>query len=83
MRVDRLAFRGSESEPPHRERAPWPLRTHPRGVPIAAILMQAGLFLSVAHRDAAKPNQLIWLLYGGIVMLAAGVITLGIGLLTA
>jgi hypothetical protein len=60
--------------------AAWLART---GVPIAAILMPAGFFLSVAHRDAAKPNQLIWLLYGGIVMLAAGVITLGIGLLTA
>ncbi|KQX05897.1 MULTISPECIES: hypothetical protein [unclassified Leifsonia] len=53
------------------------------GVPIAAILMPAGFFLSVLGRDPAKPNRLIWLLWLGVLSLTAGLITAGIGLLTA
>lgn len=53
------------------------------GIWLAAILMPAGFFLSAAGRDINKPNQLIALLYAGIVSLALGVISLGIGLLTA
>lgn len=58
----------------------WLART---GVPAAALLVPGGFFLSVAYRDAAKPNRLFWLLYAGVAMLALGVVTLGIGLLTA
>lgn len=53
------------------------------GVPLAALLIPGGFFLSVAYRDADRPNRLIWLLYAGIVMLTLGLVTLGIGLLTA
>ncbi len=53
------------------------------GVPAAAILMPAGFFLSSAGRDATEPNRLIILLYAGAVSLAAGVVALGVGLLTA
>lgn len=53
------------------------------GVPSAAILMPSGFFLSVLRRGAETPNKLIWLLYAGAVMLTAGLIAAGIGLLTA
>ncbi|MBB2745502.1 UNVERIFIED_ORG: hypothetical protein FHR35_005351 [Microbispora rosea subsp. rosea] len=52
------------------------------GVPAAAALMSAGFFLSSLGRDATRPNRLITLLWLGALCLAAGVLTLGIGLLT-
>jgi len=51
------------------------------GVPVAAILIPAGFFLSMTSPTATEPNGLISLIYAGIVALAAGVLTLGIGLL--
>lgn len=61
-----------------------PLATIARsGVPLAAILMSAGFFLSSAGSGRTQPNALIWLVYAGAVSLAAGVITLGIGLLVS
>jgi len=53
------------------------------GVPIAAILMPAGFFFSSVGRDREAPNRLMWLVWAGAVSLAAGVLTLGLGLLTA
>jgi hypothetical protein len=53
------------------------------GIWAAAILMPAGFFLSVIGRDVQQTNRFIWLVYLGAVSLAAGVITLGIGLLRA
>lgn len=53
------------------------------GVAVAAILMPAGFFLSVAGRDVGRPNPLVVLIYVGAAALAAGVIALGIGLLIA
>ena len=53
------------------------------GVPMAAILIPAGFFLSMTSPNATEPNGLITLIYAGIVALAASVITLGIGLLRA
>ncbi|MEU9887704.1 hypothetical protein AB0M95_25310 [Sphaerisporangium sp. NPDC051017] len=53
------------------------------GVPVAAILMPAGFFLSSLGRDVTKPNRLFVLLWIGALCLAAGVLTLGIGLLTS
>jgi len=53
------------------------------GIPLAAILMPAGFFLSSAGGGRTGPNALIWLLYAGTVSLGTGVIALGIGLLTA
>ena len=51
------------------------------GVPIAAILIPAGFFFSMVSPTATQPNGLISLIYVGIPFLAAGVLTLGIGLL--
>ena len=53
------------------------------GVPLAAILMSAGFFASSAGKGRTQPNGLIALVYLGAVSLAAGVVTLGAGLLTA
>lgn len=53
------------------------------GVPIAAILIPAGFFFSSMGRGVTKPNALIALIYAGVISLAAGVVALGIGLLTA
>jgi hypothetical protein len=51
------------------------------GVPLAAILMPAGFFLSILSPDATEPNALIFLVYAGGVFLVAGVLTTGIGLI--
>ncbi len=53
------------------------------GIWAAAILMPAGFFLSAVGRNVIKPNRLIVLLYMGIASLSVGVVSLGIGLLTA
>ena len=53
------------------------------GVPIAAILMPAGFFLSSMGKGRTEPSAAIWLLYAGAVSLAAGVIALGVGLISA
>jgi hypothetical protein len=53
------------------------------GIPLAAILMPVGFFLSSAGAGRTRPNALIWLLYAGTVSLAAGVVALDVGLLTA
>jgi hypothetical protein len=51
------------------------------GIPLAAILMSAGFFASSAGKDVTRPNQAIWVLWIGAVCLAAGALSLGIGLL--
>ena len=51
------------------------------GVPIAAIFMPAGFFLSVMGKDPAKPSRLIVLLWIGVVSLTLGLLTAGIGLI--
>lgn len=53
------------------------------GIWVAAILFPLGFFLSSARQGATEPNRLILLLYAGVVSLTAGVVTLGIRLLTA
>lgn len=52
------------------------------GVPIAAILMSGGFFASSAGKNLSQPNKAIVILWLGAISLAAGTITLGIGLLT-
>jgi hypothetical protein len=52
-------------------------------IPLAAILMPAGFFLSSAGREATRPNRLIVLLYLGAGSLAVGAVALGLGLLTS
>jgi hypothetical protein len=49
-------------------------------VPTAAILMPVAFFFSVLSPQAAEPNAVIYLAYVGAIMLALGVLTLGIGL---
>jgi hypothetical protein len=49
-------------------------------IPIAAILVPAAFFLSVLSPDATSPNGLISLAYVGAVLLAVGVLVLGVGL---
>jgi hypothetical protein len=53
------------------------------GIWAAAVLFPAGFFLSSAGRGTTQPNRLIVLVYAGAVTLTAGVLALGIGLLTA
>ena len=49
-------------------------------LPSAAILMPLAFFFSVLDAAATQPNALIHVAYLGAVALAAGVITLGVGL---
>src|SRR5712691_3045791 len=58
----------------------WPART---GAPIAAILIPAAFFLSVASPTAKQPNGLMNLAYIGALCLAAAVLSLGVGLMRA
>ena len=58
----------------------WAARTL---VPIAAILMPAGFFLSVLGRDPQKPNRMILLLWIGASSLTLGLVIAGIAMLTA
>lgn len=50
-------------------------------IPLSAIMLPAAFFFSVLSVDATKPNNLIYLAYVGALMLAVGLIALGIGLL--
>jgi hypothetical protein len=51
------------------------------GVPLSAILISAGFFLSLLPLTATQPNRAISLIYVGAVILAISVLTLGVGLL--
>lgn len=51
------------------------------GVPLAAILIPMGFFLSMASPAATEPNVMVSLIYIGAAALAVSVFTLGIGLL--
>jgi hypothetical protein len=51
------------------------------GIPLAAILMPAGFFLSASGRGRTEPNRFVVLLWCGAASLAAGVIALGLSLL--
>jgi hypothetical protein len=53
------------------------------GAPIAAILIPAAFFFSVASPTARQPNALLNLAYVGALFLAAAVLTLGVGLIRA
>lgn len=53
------------------------------GVPVAAILIPAGFFFASGHKGATSANRFIVLIYAGMAALAVGLVSLGIGLLTA
>lgn len=61
-------------------RAQWIAR---HAIPASAVLVPAAFFLSVTSAHATEPNALIFLAYIGAVLLTAGLITLGVGLLRA
>jgi hypothetical protein len=50
-------------------------------IPSAAILLPVAFFLSILSPEATKPNALINLAYVGALVLSAGLIVLGVGLL--
>lgn len=50
-------------------------------IPAAAILLPVAFFLSVLSPEAREPNAMIYLAYVGAVLLAAGLLVLGIGLI--
>jgi hypothetical protein len=49
--------------------------------PAAAILMPLAFFLSVLSPEATEPNALIYLAYVAGIMLAVGLLVLGVGLI--
>ena len=50
-------------------------------VPVSAIFISAGFFVSMPSPDASQPNALVSLIYIGALLLALGILALGIGLL--
>ena len=56
----------------------WSVRI---AVPLAAILIPAGFFLSMLPPTATQPGPAVGLIYVGTVSLALGVLVLGVGLL--
>lgn len=50
-------------------------------LPAAAILLPVAFFLSVLSPNATEPNGFIYLAYAGAIVLIAGLLTLGVGLL--
>jgi uncharacterized membrane protein len=50
-------------------------------IPISAILLPVAFFLSIVSPDATEPNGLIYLAFVGAIVLAAGLVTLGVGML--
>lgn len=50
-------------------------------IPISAILLPVGFFLSVLEPTATEPNGLIYLAYIGAIILTIGLLILGIGLI--
>jgi hypothetical protein len=50
-------------------------------IPLSAILLPAAFFFSVLSPEATEPNSLIYLAYAGAVVLATGLILLGVGLI--
>jgi hypothetical protein len=53
------------------------------GAPVAAILIPAAFFLSVASPAAKQPNGLMNLAYVGALLLGGAVLSLGVGLIRA
>ena len=51
------------------------------GIALAAILMPAGFFLSAWGDGVTRPSRLIGLVYLGALSLAAGALSLGLGLI--
>ena len=52
-------------------------------LPVAAVLMSGGFFASSAGKNVTQPNKFLAVLWLGAASLAVGVLTLGVGLITA
>jgi hypothetical protein len=50
-------------------------------IPSSAILLPAGFFFSVLSPGATQPNGMIYLAFAGALILAIGIVALGIGLI--
>jgi hypothetical protein len=50
-------------------------------IPLSAILLPAAFFFSVLSPDATEPNGFIYMAYVGALLLAIGLVVLGVGLL--
>jgi len=53
------------------------------GFPVAAILVSAGFFAAASGKNVNQPTSAIFILYTGVLLLAASLIVLGIGMLKA
>jgi hypothetical protein len=53
------------------------------GVLSSAILIPAGFFLSVLGRDPQRPGRAMALLWAGVIVLAASLLAVGIGVIVA
>jgi hypothetical protein len=51
--------------------------------PSAAILMPLGFFPSTASPRVSEATRMIWLVYAGAIILAIGILVLGVGLIRA
>jgi len=60
---------------------PWLVWVIRIGVPLSAIFISAGFFVSMPSPEATGPNALITLIYLGALVLALSIVTLGVGLL--
>jgi hypothetical protein len=60
------------------ERMKWLVRL---AFPVAALLMPLAFFLSVLSPEATEPNAMIYLAYVAGVVLAVGLLVLGVGLI--
>jgi Ni,Fe-hydrogenase I cytochrome b subunit len=56
----------------------WVIRV---GMPVSAILISAGFFVSMGPPNRVQPNGLVVLIYAGAILLAICVLALAIGLL--
>jgi uncharacterized membrane protein len=52
-----------------------------RAIPASAIFLPSAFFFSVLSPDATQPNGAIYLAYVGALVLAIGLVTLGVGLM--
>ena len=51
------------------------------GIPFSAVCISGGFFLSALEPGAQAPNAWVGLIYGGAILLAGGLVVLGIGLI--
>lgn len=51
------------------------------GFPLAAVLLSTGFFVSAIGQQITRPNRFIAILYAGVIVLVASLITLGVTLI--